>query len=156
MIQAVLHRLLDGHDLSRDGAREAMDEVMRGEATPAQIGGFLAALRAKGETVEEIAGFAEAMAAHVLPVVPRRTDLVDTAARYSRWELMIGLVERGAPLPATGLTPLHLAAGAGEVAVVQALLDLGADPAATDPQFHATPRQWARFLGRRRVVELLS
>jgi hypothetical protein len=90
------------------------------------------------------------------PDLAGRTDLVDTAARYSRWELMIGLVERGAPLPATGLTPLHLAAGAGEVAVVQALLDLGADPAATDPQFHATPRQWARFLGRRRVVELLS
>jgi anthranilate phosphoribosyltransferase len=78
VIQAALQRLLDGHDLSRDEAREAMDEVMSGEGTPAQIGGFLVALRAKGETVDEITGFAEAMAAHVLPVVPRRTDLVDT------------------------------------------------------------------------------
>jgi anthranilate phosphoribosyltransferase len=52
---------------------------MRGEATPAQIGGFLVALRAKGETAEEIAGCAEAMRAHALPVHTRRTDLVDTA-----------------------------------------------------------------------------
>lgn len=56
-----------------------MGEIMRGEATPAQIGGFLVALRAKGETVDEIAGCAEAMREHVLPVHPRRDDLVDTA-----------------------------------------------------------------------------
>jgi len=54
-----------------------MGEIMRGEATPAQIGGFLVALRAKGETVEEIAGCAEAMREHVLPVHARREDLVD-------------------------------------------------------------------------------
>jgi anthranilate phosphoribosyltransferase len=52
---------------------------MRGEATPAQIGGFLVALRLKGETADEIAGCAEAMRAHVLPVRPQRDDLVDTA-----------------------------------------------------------------------------
>src|SRR2546430_2104473 len=52
---------------------------MSGEATPAQIGGFLVALRAKGETADEIAGCAEAMRAHVLPVKPKRDDLVDTA-----------------------------------------------------------------------------
>ena len=52
---------------------------MRGEATPAQIGGFLVALRLKGETADEIAGFAEAMRAHVVPVRPERADLVDTA-----------------------------------------------------------------------------
>src|SRR5687767_14254743 len=56
-----------------------MDSVMRGEATPAQIGGFLVALRLKGETADEIAGFAEAMRAHVVPVRPERADLVDTA-----------------------------------------------------------------------------
>ena len=78
MIQAALQRLLDGHDLSRAEAREAMDEVMRGDATPAQIGGFLVALRVKGESVDEITGFAEAMYAHVLAVTPTRTDLVDT------------------------------------------------------------------------------
>ena len=56
-----------------------MDSIMSGEATPAQIGGFLVALRLKGETADEIAGCAEAMRAHVLPVHPKRDDLVDTA-----------------------------------------------------------------------------
>jgi anthranilate phosphoribosyltransferase len=56
-----------------------MNQIMAGEATPAQIGGFLVALRAKGETADEIAGCAEAMRAHVLAVKPRRDDLVDTA-----------------------------------------------------------------------------
>jgi anthranilate phosphoribosyltransferase len=78
-MQAAIARLLDGHDLTRDEAREAMNTIMSGEATPAQIGGFLVALRLKGETAEEIAGCAEAMRAHVLAVRPKREDLVDTA-----------------------------------------------------------------------------
>jgi anthranilate phosphoribosyltransferase len=56
-----------------------MGEIMEGKATPAQIGGFLVALRLKGETAAEIAGCAEAMRAHVLAVKPKRADLVDTA-----------------------------------------------------------------------------
>ena len=79
MIQAALADLLDGRSLSRDQARNVMDEIMRGEATAAQIAGFLVALRLKGETVDEIAGCAEAMREHVLPVRPERDDLVDTA-----------------------------------------------------------------------------
>jgi anthranilate phosphoribosyltransferase len=78
-VQGALARLLDGHDLSRDDARSVMNEVMSGEATPAQIGGLLVALRLKGETADEIAGCAEAMRAHVLTVRPQRDDLVDTA-----------------------------------------------------------------------------
>ena len=78
-VQEALGRLLDGHDLSRDEARSVMNEVMVGDATPAQIGGLLVALRLKGETVDEIAGCAEAMRAHVLAVKPARDDLVDTA-----------------------------------------------------------------------------
>jgi anthranilate phosphoribosyltransferase len=79
MIQTALERLLEGRDLTRDDARAVMEQVMRGEATPAQIGGFLVALRLKGETADEIAGCAEAMRAHVLSVRPARDDLVDTA-----------------------------------------------------------------------------
>ncbi len=79
MIQQALARLLDGHDLSRVDARQVMDQIMRGEATAGQIGGFLVALRLKGETADEIAGCAEAMREHVLPVKPTREDLVDTA-----------------------------------------------------------------------------
>src|SRR5207249_5840009 len=62
-----------------DEAREVMGAIMRGETTPAQIGGFLIALRVKGETPDEIAGCAEAMRDHVLAVRPQRDDLVDTA-----------------------------------------------------------------------------
>jgi anthranilate phosphoribosyltransferase len=79
MIQNALARLLDGKDLSREEARGVMDTIMSGEATPGQIGGFLVALRLKGETAEEIAGSAEAMRAHAVPVRPKRDDLVDTA-----------------------------------------------------------------------------
>jgi anthranilate phosphoribosyltransferase len=79
MIQRALADLLDRRNLARDESREAMEEIMRGEATPSQIAGFLVALRAKGETADEIAGCAEAMRAHVLPVRPERDDLVDTA-----------------------------------------------------------------------------
>jgi anthranilate phosphoribosyltransferase len=79
VIQELVAQLLDGRDLTRGQAREAMHEIMRGEATQAQIAGYLVALRAKGETAAEIAGSAEAMRDHVLPVQPKRDDLVDTA-----------------------------------------------------------------------------
>ena len=77
MIQGAIEKVLEGGDLSRDEAREVMGEIMAGEATPAQISGFLVALRAKGETAEEIAGCAQAMRAHVLAVRPTRDDVVD-------------------------------------------------------------------------------
>ena len=79
MIQAAIQRVLDGHDLGREEARDVMGTVMGGDCTPAQIAGFVVALRAKGETADEIAGCAEAMRDHVLAVRPRRDDLVDTA-----------------------------------------------------------------------------
>ena len=79
MIQAALAQLLDGRDLTQGEARDVMRSVMDGEATPAQIGAFLVALRLKGETPDEIAGCAEAMREHVLVVSPERSDLVDTA-----------------------------------------------------------------------------
>jgi anthranilate phosphoribosyltransferase len=79
VIQQALARLLEGASLERAEAREVMGAIMRGEATPAQIGAFLVALRAKGETADEIAGCAEAMREHVVAVTPRREDLVDTA-----------------------------------------------------------------------------
>jgi anthranilate phosphoribosyltransferase len=79
MIQAAITRLLDRKQLTRADARAVMDEIMRGEATPAQIGGFLVALRSKGETADEITGCAEAMRDHALVVRPGRADLVDTA-----------------------------------------------------------------------------
>ena len=79
MIQDAITKLLDRKQLARAEARAVMDEIMRGEATPAQIGGFLIALRSKGETADEITGCAEAMRDHALAVRPSRDDLVDTA-----------------------------------------------------------------------------
>ena len=79
MIQSAIAELMDGRDLSQEGARHVMRSIMAGEATPGQIGAFLVALRIKGETADEIAGCAEAMREHVLVVRPARTDLVDTA-----------------------------------------------------------------------------
>jgi len=84
------------------------------------------------------------------------SDLVDQAASYGRWDLVVGLVRRGAPVSTTGRTALHLAAGAGELEVVKVLLEHGADATVTDSEFHATPKQWAEFLRHRAVVEHLS
>ncbi|MFH1085927.1 MAG: bifunctional anthranilate synthase component II/anthranilate phosphoribosyltransferase [Chloroflexota bacterium] len=77
MSQAI-ERALQREHLSVAEAESAMRRIMQGEATPAQIGAFLAALRAKGETVSEITGFARAMREHAIPVQPTRRPLVDT------------------------------------------------------------------------------
>ena len=77
IVGPAIQLLLDGHHLSREDAHELMGSIMDGEATPAQIAGFLVALRTKGETADEIAGFAEAMRGHVVPVTPLRAPLVD-------------------------------------------------------------------------------
>ena len=77
MIQDAIAKALEESDLTRSEAYEVMNEIMSGQATQAQIAGFLIALRAKGETSEEIAGCAEAMRTHVVVVEPKRTDLVD-------------------------------------------------------------------------------
>lgn len=76
-VREAIQALLDGRTLARDEARAAMREIMAGEATAAQIAGFLVALRAKGEAAAEIAGCAEAMREHVLAVTPRRECVID-------------------------------------------------------------------------------
>lgn len=68
----------EGISLSREQARAAMQGIMTGAATPAQIGGFLLALRMKGETVEEITGFAETMRSFAGTVGTARERLLDT------------------------------------------------------------------------------
>ncbi len=61
MIREYIGKLVDGIDLSEQEMERAMDEIMSGEATPAQIGSFITALRLKGETVDEITGAARVM-----------------------------------------------------------------------------------------------
>ncbi|HEY3701074.1 MAG TPA: anthranilate phosphoribosyltransferase, partial [Acidimicrobiales bacterium] len=59
----VLRRLLDGDDLTGDEAAAALADVLAGEASAAQIAAFVVALRAKGETVDELVGMVGAMLA---------------------------------------------------------------------------------------------
>jgi anthranilate phosphoribosyltransferase len=68
LVRAALAKIVDGGELALDEARLAMGSVMDGEATPAQLGALLAALRMRGETVDELAGFAAAMRERVLRV----------------------------------------------------------------------------------------
>jgi anthranilate phosphoribosyltransferase len=67
-VRAALAAVIDGRTLSMDEARGAMGSVMDGEATPAQLAALLVALRMRGETVEELAGFAAAMRERVVHV----------------------------------------------------------------------------------------
>ena len=78
-IQQAIHRLFAHHDLTVDEADAAMTQIMQGEASPAQVGAFLAALRMKGETVDEITGCARAMKRSAVQVRPDIGDamLVD-------------------------------------------------------------------------------
>ena len=78
MILPAIARLVSGGDLTRAEMVEVMGEVADGGATPAQVGAFLAALRLKGETVEEIAGAAEVMRARADRVRVDRDVFVDT------------------------------------------------------------------------------
>ena len=80
LVRAACATIVDGGTLSMDEARAAMGAVMDGEATPAQLAAFLMGLRMRGETVEELAGFASAMRERVLKVdaPPNAIDVVGT------------------------------------------------------------------------------
>ena len=76
----IISSLLDGEDLSVSDAAWCMEQVMTGTVTHAQLAGFLIALRVKGETVDEIVGFRDAVLEHAvpLPVDPMALDIVGT------------------------------------------------------------------------------
>jgi anthranilate phosphoribosyltransferase len=74
MIKEAIQRVVAGERLSKDDAAAAMDVIMSGEADPAQIGALVTALAMRGETEEEIAGFAESMRRHA-----RKVELPDGA-----------------------------------------------------------------------------
>ena len=68
MIREAIEAVVNGESLSMETAAQAMNEIMSGDATPAQFGAFVTALRLKGETVDEIAGMAQVMREHSLHV----------------------------------------------------------------------------------------
>ena len=71
-----------GRDLTRDEAREAMELILSGGATRAQMGGFLLLQRFKGESVDELLGFAEAVRAHATTIHPKVSGLLDIGSPY--------------------------------------------------------------------------
>src|SRR5512146_2721493 len=80
MLPDALHKLVAHRaDLTRDEARSVMESVLRGEATDAQIGALLVALSMKGETVEEIVGFAQAIRAAATPLPLYKDHALDVS-----------------------------------------------------------------------------
>nr|WP_244267307.1 anthranilate phosphoribosyltransferase [Moorella glycerini] len=78
VLKSLIGQVVAGQDLSETEAEQAMDSIMTGEATPAQIAAFLTALRLKGETVEEITGFARSMRRRAAGLTTRHQVFIDT------------------------------------------------------------------------------
>lgn len=78
MLQEIIKKIIDEEDLKEEEAYNAMNEIMRGKAANSQIGGFLIALRMKGETSEEITGFAKAMRDNAVPLKLHSHYVIDT------------------------------------------------------------------------------
>ena len=168
--EAIEH-LLGGRPLTRDQARGVMDGVMAGEATPVQIAGLLIALRAKGETAEEMAGFATPLD------VPEGT--IDTCGtggdRAGTFNISTAaaLVAAGAGIPVAKHGNRAASSRCGSADVLEALgvdITLGPDPvrACIDaagmgfcfaPTFHPAMRHAGparRELGVRTVFNVLG
>ena len=77
-IQEAIAKVIEGKDLRRDEMTDVMNQIMSDEATDAQIGAFLIALRVKGESVEEIAGAASVMREKATPIATKHDVIVDT------------------------------------------------------------------------------
>jgi len=79
LLPRAIDALASGRDLSQDQAEQVLSEIMNGNVSEVQIAAFLIALRTKGETVEELAGLAQAMRTYAAGVQVSRDDLLDTA-----------------------------------------------------------------------------
>jgi len=130
----VLEAVAVGRHLDQDQTRWALDAVMRGEADDARLAGLLVGLRAKGETVEEVGGLAEAMLAHAVPLeVPGPTvDIVGTGgdgAHTVNISTMASIVAAGAGATVVKHGNRAASSRCGTADVLEELgLDLDADP----------------------------
>lgn len=131
----VLGGLVAGHDLTPAQTAWAMGQVLAGEATDAQVAGFAVALRAKGETVEEISGLVDAMYAVATPIdVPGRVlDIVGTGGDRSmsvNISTMSAIVAAGAGARVVKHGNVSASSKSGSADVLRALgidLELAAD-----------------------------
>ena len=80
MIREAIQKVVDGQNLTETEMTDAMNEIMSGEATDAQIASFITALRMKGETLEEITGAARVMRSKATPVMTKHALVVDTCS----------------------------------------------------------------------------
>jgi anthranilate phosphoribosyltransferase len=127
--------LLGGSDLTADQTAWAMDEILAGAASPVQVAGFVVALRAKGETVDEITGLVDAMYQHAVPLeLPGRwVDVVGTGGDRSmsvNISTMAAIVAAGAGAPVIKHGNRSASSKAGAADVLELLgvrLDLTAD-----------------------------
>jgi anthranilate phosphoribosyltransferase len=130
-----IEQLLQGTALTRDQSRNVMDQVMAGEVTTGQLAGLLIALRAKGETVEEMTGFVESMRAHATPLeVP--TGTIDTCGtggdRAGTFNISTAaaFVAAGAGIPVAKHGNRAASSRCGSADVLEALgVDIRLDPA---------------------------
>ena len=134
MIKEAIDTLVSGNSLTMEQAAGVMNEIMDGEATPAQFGSFVTALRLKGETVHEIAGMARAMREKAIPVATSG-PVVDTcgtggdASETFNISTTAAFVVAGAELKVAKHGNRGMSSGCGSADVLDALgvkIDLGA------------------------------
>ncbi len=134
MIKEAIDTLVSGNSLTMEQAAGVMNEIMNGEATPAQFGSFVTALRLKGETVHEIAGMARAMREKAIPVATSG-PVVDTcgtggdASETFNISTTASLVVAAAGLKVAKHGNRGMSSGCGSADVLDALgvkIDLGA------------------------------
>ena len=177
-LRPTLHHLATGAALTEDQTTRAFDVMMRGLATPSQVGGLLMAMRVRGETVEEITGAARAMRAHMTPVAaPEGTvDVCGTGGDASgtvNISTAVSFVVAGCGVPVAKHGNRALSSKSGAADVLEALgVNLDA-PIETGeealreagvgflfaPRFHASVRHVGisrRELGTRTVFNLLG
>jgi anthranilate phosphoribosyltransferase len=178
-LREALARLVDGGDLTADEMGACVGAILAGEATPAQVAGFLVALRMKGETVAELVGGARALRAAAVPVPGAPDDAVDTCgtggdgAGTLNVSTAAGLVAAAAGVPVAKHGNRAMSGAVGGADVLEALgvrLVLRADAAAAclretgftflfAPAFQPAMRHAARprrELGVRTVFNLLG
>ncbi|ELZ17218.1 anthranilate phosphoribosyltransferase [Haloterrigena salina JCM 13891] len=137
-MQEYVERVTEGEDLTQEDARAASTAVFEG-ATEAQIGALLAALRAKGETEAEIAGFAEGMRNAARTITPDREPLVDTCGTggddYDTINVSTtsAIVAAGAGVPVAKHGNYSVSSSSGSADVLEEVgVDVEAEPPAVE------------------------